>query len=79
MDCLCLTGMLVKEAKEALSSEGILDYDIALTSPPRLSDRGYSDDSRVILVRQGDSNESGNPRLKVMVCNPKIMLSYSSN
>ena len=70
MDCLCLTGMLVKEAKEALSNDGILDYDIVLTSPPRLSDKGYSDDSRVILVRQNDLDESGDPRLEILVCNP---------
>ncbi|MDD4295476.1 MAG: hypothetical protein PHC69_00770 [Ruminiclostridium sp.] len=70
MDCLYLTGMLVKEAKEVLRIEGILNYDIVLTSPPRLSDRGYSDDSRVILVRQNDLDESGDPRLEILVCNP---------
>lgn len=67
MDDFSLTGMLLKEAKGVLSSEGILDYDIILTSPPRLSGSGYSDASRVILVKQDKSNDS---RLKVLVCNP---------
>lgn len=66
MDHLFLTGMLLKEAKDVLSREGILNYDIVLTSPPRLSDRGYNDDSRVIMTKW-DNDDS---RLKVLVCNP---------
>jgi hypothetical protein len=70
MDHLHLTGMLLKEAKEALNSEGFLEYEIILTSPPRLSGSGYSDDSRVILVRQDKSNKSDNTCLEILVCNP---------
>lgn len=66
MEPLHLTGMLLKEAKNVLSSEGILDYDIVLTSPPRLSGMGYSDESRVVLARLNDS------RLQVLVCNSNI-------
>jgi len=66
MNHLYLTGMLLKEAKEVLKNEGILDYEIILTSAPRLSNRDYSDNSRVIMTKWDDSIS----RLKILVCNP---------
>lgn len=66
MNHLHLTGMLLKEAREFLKKEGILDYEIILTSAPRLSNRNYSDISRVIMAKWDDDLS----RLKVLVCNP---------
>ncbi|NLY18105.1 MAG: hypothetical protein GX045_03955 [Clostridiaceae bacterium] len=66
MDHLFLTGMPLKEAMDVLKKEGILDYEIIMTSAPRLSNRNYSDGSRVIMAKWDDDLS----RLKVLVCNP---------
>ena len=62
MTPLSLTGMRLKEAKKALEKEGISDYQIVVTGPPRLLDRTINDDLRVVIV-----NMKAAP-IQVIVC-----------
>ncbi|MDI9483478.1 MAG: hypothetical protein QM315_09890 [Bacillota bacterium] len=44
------TGMYLLEAKEALHNEGVTNYRIVVTAPPRQTDREPDDYDRVISV-----------------------------
>ncbi|NLG87874.1 MAG: hypothetical protein GX494_01445 [Clostridiaceae bacterium] len=44
------TGMYLWEVKEALHNEGITNYSIVVTAPPRQTDREPDDYDRVISV-----------------------------
>ena len=50
MSGLDLTGVLLSEAKEALAKQGVHDYTVTVTAPPRQSDRTVQDDFRVLMV-----------------------------
>ncbi|MBP7176740.1 MAG: hypothetical protein KBA53_11100 [Thermoclostridium sp.] len=62
MNELDLTGMLLSEAKEALAHQGIQDYKIVVTAPPRQTDRAVRDDFRVLLVNHEKAS------IELLVC-----------
>lgn len=61
---LSLTGMLFSEARESLALEGIFEYEVVVTGPPRLTDRTVEDHFRVLRV-QWDLSP-----IQVLVCKP---------
>jgi hypothetical protein len=50
MNELDLTGMLLSEAKEALARQGIQDFEVIVTTPPRQADKTIHDNCRVLMV-----------------------------
>ncbi|HEY8422110.1 MAG TPA: hypothetical protein VIL05_10270 [Thermoclostridium sp.] len=64
MDELCLTGMTLKEAKNVLFQQGISEYKVAVTSPPRCKNEVIDDDFRVLLVYPDHSP------ITILVCKP---------
>lgn len=50
LNALALSGMLLDEAKMVLEQEGVSEFEVIVTGPPRLSDRTIHDDFRVMLV-----------------------------
>lgn len=55
-------GMYLWEAKKALHNEGVTNYVIVVTAPPRQTDREPDDNDRVLFV----DFETNPPR--VLVC-----------
>jgi len=62
MNELDLTGMLLWEAKEVLARQGIQDFKVVVTAPPRQTERAVRDDFRVLLV-----NHEKSP-IELLVC-----------
>ena len=50
MNATDYTGMFLWEVREALYREGITEYNVVVTGPPRLSDRTVDNNLRVILI-----------------------------
>jgi len=50
MNATDYTGMFLWEVREALYLEGITEYNVVVTGPPRLSDRTVDNNLRVILI-----------------------------
>lgn len=61
---LSLTGMLLSQAREILALEGISEYEVVVTGPPRLTDRTVEDHFRVLRVHWDLSP------VQVLVCKP---------
>lgn len=65
MDELSLSGMFLDEAEEALRENGITEYEVVVTGPPKLSDRTADSGSRVLLA------DFSRTPVKILVCKPE--------
>lgn len=52
-----ISGYKMKNAEKLLKEHGIDNYTVMLTAPPRLRDRGYDAESRIIKQRLTDEGK----------------------
>ncbi|AGC68358.1 hypothetical protein Cst_c13670 [Thermoclostridium stercorarium subsp. stercorarium DSM 8532] len=50
MDEMFLIGMTLKDAKEVLKNDGINEYRVVVTAPPRRRNAVVNDNFRVLMV-----------------------------
>jgi len=59
-----LCGYKMKNAVKLLKEQGIENYIVTLTAPPRLRDRGFDEESRIVKQRV-----TGDGKLELIVTN----------
>jgi hypothetical protein len=52
-----ICGYKMKNAEKLLKEQGIDNYIVTLTAPPRLRDRGYDEESRIVKQRVTDEGK----------------------
>lgn len=66
MDELSLSGMFLNEAIETLRENGITEYEVVVTGPPKLTDRTPDLNSRVLLA------DISRTPVRILVCKPEM-------
>ncbi len=66
MDVSILAGMFLWEAKDVLQKAGVMQYEVAVTAPPRHTDRMADDNDRVLMVDRSSRS------LRLLVCKTSI-------